>query len=261
MPLLLALAVSGAAEARPLQQVLNEGTLRVGVALSTPWALRGPDGELTGFEIDVAHKLAEDMEVEADIRVYEWDRLILALEAGEVDVVASGLAITPERALHVNFSEPYAIGGVSLATNVTKTANVQELDDLNTGARKIAAVEGSVATELVARLLPRAELVVFEDVQTAGSALVGGEVDGFLEEEPVPTFLALENPAAIDVPIARPLLETRTAFAVNKGDPDFVFFLNAWIAARAADTWLPTTNNYWFKSLSWRNRLEAPRRP
>ncbi len=256
--LLFTFALPAPAEARPLQQVLNEGTLRVGVVLSTPWTLRDADGELAGFEIDVARKLAEDMELEADIRVYEWDRLILALEAGEIDVIAAGLAVTLERALHVNFSEPYALGGVALATNLVNTSNVRELQDLNTGTRKIGAVEGSVATALAQRILPRAELVVFENVESAGNALVAGEIDGFLEEEPVPTFLALENPAMVDVPVARPLLETPTAFAVAKGDPDFVFLLNAWIEARNADTWLPTTTNYWFRSLAWRNRVESP---
>ncbi len=44
-------------------------------------------------------------------------------------------------------------------------------------------------------------------------------------------------------------------FAVNKGDPDFLAFLNAWITARNADTWLPTTASYWFESLRWRERL------
>jgi polar amino acid transport system substrate-binding protein len=54
--------------------------------------------------------------------------------------------------------------------------------------------------------------------------------------------------------MTRPLLASRAGFAVNKGDPDFLAFLNAWIVAREADTWLPTTTNYWFKSLGWRGR-------
>jgi polar amino acid transport system substrate-binding protein len=49
-------------------------------------------------------------------------------------------------------------------------------------------------------------------------------------------------------------------FAVNKGDPDFLAFLNAWITAHKADTWLPTTASYWFESLRWRERLGNGRR-
>ena len=92
--------------ARTLQQVLNDGTMRVGVALYTPWAMRSPSGELIGFEIDVGRKLAEDMGVDVEFSVYPWERIILALQSGEIDLIAAGLSITPERALHVNFSQP-----------------------------------------------------------------------------------------------------------------------------------------------------------
>ena len=74
-----------------------------------------------------------------------------------------------------------------------------------------------------------------------------------LDQEPVPTFLALAHPDVVDVPVNRPLLETRSAFAVGKGDPDFLAFLDAWIEAREADTWLPTTHRYWFRTLQWRD--------
>jgi polar amino acid transport system substrate-binding protein len=256
-----ALAATAAVEARNLQQVLNTGTLRVGVILFAPWATRDAAGELVGFEVDVARQVAADMGVEAQILAYDLDRLIPALESGEIDLVAAGLAITPERALHVNFSQPYAEGGITLATNLQKTADVTGIEDLNDPNRTVAVVAGSVALDLARRVLPLAQVRTFETAVAASDALLRGEVDAYLEDEPVPTFLALDHPATIDVPIARPLLPSRAGFAVNKGDPDFLAFLNAWIVAREADTWLPTTTSYWFKSLNWRGRLpDAPSR-
>ena len=252
--LLCALPFASAATARSLQQVLNQGTLRVGVALAAPWTLRGESGELTGFEIDVANKLAEDMQVRAELLVYAFADLIPALEAGEIDVIAAGLTIPPERALHVNFSQPYVSAGISLATNLTRTASVARFEELNAETYKIAAVENSVGAELARRLLPQADLVVFASIETASEALLAGAVDAYLEDEPVPTFLALEHGDTIDIPVARPLLETHAGFAVGKGDPDFLAFLNAWITAREADTWLPTTHRYWFRTLAWRDR-------
>ena len=117
------------------------------------------------------------------------------------------------------------------------------------------AVDGSAAAQLAKRLLPRAKLKLIASPAAASRALVLGEVDGYLEDEPVPTFLALDNPGVIDVPLARPLLASRSGFAVNKGDADFLAYLNAWIVAHEADTWLPSTTSYWFKSLRWRERL------
>lgn len=245
-----------AAWPRSLQQVLNTGTLRVGTALFAPWAARAPAGELVGFEVDVAKQLAADMGVKAEVLPYEFDRLIPALEAGEIDLIAAGLIITPQRALHVNFSAPYAESGVSLVTHSGRTAQVRALNDLDAPEFTLAVVSGSAAPELVRRILPRAEVEIFESTDAASAALLAGNVDAYLEDEPIPTFLALENPSTVDLPLDEPLLRSRAAFAIAKGDPDFLAFLNAWIEAREADTWLPSTIDYWFKSLRWRQRLE-----
>lgn len=258
---LATMALAGEAAARDLQQVLNTGTLRVGVTLFAPWAARGANGELIGFEADVARQLADDMGVKAQLVAYDVDRLVPALEAGEIDIIAAGLTITPERALHVNFSQPYAESGVALATHVARTANVRDLGALDNEEFTIAAVEGSVGAALARRIWPRARVQTFVSAGAASGALLAGEVHGYVEDEPVPTFLALENPGVIDVPTGRPLLASRAGFAVSKGDADFLAFLNAWIVAREADTWLPTTASYWFKSLRWRERLgDATRR-
>ncbi|HEX5418684.1 MAG TPA: transporter substrate-binding domain-containing protein [Gammaproteobacteria bacterium] len=245
------------AGARTLQAVLNHGTLRVGVALYAPWALRGQDGNLRGFEIDVAEKLAADMGVKPQIVAYDSKRLIPALQSGEIDIIAAGMTITPERALQVNFSQPYESGGIALAANLSSTNKAHALEDLNSDQFRFAAVKDSVAEQLARRVFPNAKLVTFKTGEAAAGALVAGKVDGYLEEQPAPMFLALEHPGKIDVPLARPLLETRSAFAVGKGDPDFLAFLDAWITAHEADTWLPSTYHYWFETLSWRNAGEA----
>jgi polar amino acid transport system substrate-binding protein len=252
---------AGPAAARELQEVLNTGTLRVGITLYAPWAMRGNDGQLVGFEVDVARQLAADLGVKAELLPYDVERLVPALESNEIDVIAAGLTITPERALHVNFSAPYAESGMTLATHSQSTAQVSDITALDSEEFTIAVVEGSVAVELARRLWPHAKISVLDSVDTATEALLTGKVHGYLEDEPVPTFLALANPDVVDVPTARPLLASRAGFAVNKGDPDFLAFLNAWIEAREADTWLPTTQSYWFKSLRWQERLrDATRR-
>jgi polar amino acid transport system substrate-binding protein len=216
-----ALAFGGNAAARDLQEVLNTGTLRVGVTLFAPWAARGANGDLLGFEIDVARQLAADMGVKAQISSYDVDRLVPALEAGDIDIIAAGLTITPERALHVNFSNPYAESGVGLATHVERTASVTDIKALDSDSITIAAVEGSVGVELARRLWPHARVQVFQSVEAASRALVAGEVHGYVDDEPVPTFLALENPGVVDTPTGRPLLASPAGFATTRAIPTF----------------------------------------
>lgn len=250
---LLGLAAAAAAPAGTLEQVLARGKLRVGVTLAAPWTMREESGDFRGFEIDVARKLAADMQVSVEFLRYDYDKLIKALEAGEIDIIAAGLSITPERALHVNFSMPYATSGIGMATNLSKTADVGQLEQLDAAAYTVGAPAKSVAADLARRVLPRAKLELFDSESGAAEALLAGKIDVYLDDEPIPHFLALEHPREIDVPIGEPLLKTPSAFAVNKGDPDFLAFLDAWIEARDADTWLPTTYQYWFRTLKWRD--------
>jgi polar amino acid transport system substrate-binding protein len=248
---IVVLGTGSAADASSLQEVLARGEIRVGVTVAAPWVMRDEEGQYSGFEIDVARRLAADLGVEVAFRRYEFGELIRALEGDEIDLIAAGLTISPERALHVNFSQPYAIGGIGIATNLASTADVGRLEDLDNPEFTIAVLDRSVAAELARRVLPSARLETFATEDDAAAALIAGDVDIYLDQEPIPTFLALAHPDVIDVPVNRPLLETRSAFAVGKGDPDFLAFLNAWIEAREADTWLPTTHRYWFRSLQW----------
>ena len=146
-------------------------------------------------------------------------------------MIAAGLAITPERALHVNFSYAVCRERHRRSRRICRARlKSSDIDALKERAYTIAAVEGSVAVALARRLWPRGEdRGVPLGRQQRREAMLAGEVHGYLEDEPVPTFLALENPDVMDVPTARPLLASRAGFAVNKGDPDFLAFLNAWI--------------------------------
>ena len=249
----LTVLATSSAVAGTLQQVLSRGNLRVGITLAEPWAMRDESGELSGFEVDVARKLAADMGVSVDFLRYDYDALVRALEAGEIDLIAAGFTVTPERALHVNFSNPYATGGVGIATNLETTADIARLEQLNAPEFTVATVASSVAEDLAERVFPRATRRTFRSEIDASEALVAGEVDVYLEREPVPSFLAVEYRRQVDVPLNEPLLPAPSAFAVTKGDPDFLAFLNAWIVAREADTWLPTLHHHWFKTLEWRN--------
>jgi len=245
------------AAARTLQQIRNSGELRIAIALASPWVMRDRGGEFIGYEIDIGRALAADLGVESHFVLYDANELMTAVEIGEADIVVAGLFITAERALHVNFSAPHTNGGLTLATRLEATREVESLADLDDSGYSLAVVANSPAAGLARRVLPRIQLREFDTPAAAAQSLVDGDVDAYIEEEPVPNFLALEHPGRIDVPIARPLLERRAGFAIAKGDADFLAYLNAWIVAREDDTWLPTTFRYWFRTIRWRERLAS----
>ena len=69
LPLLL-LSMSALTSADVLDDVLDRGTIRFGVAEFAPWTMISGSGELIGFEIDVARKIARDMGVKSEFRLY-----------------------------------------------------------------------------------------------------------------------------------------------------------------------------------------------
>ena len=238
-------------QASTLERVLQKGTLRVGVSLFTPWTMK-KDGKLVGFEIDVANQLAKDLGVQLELKEFDWQEIIPALLAKKIDIISAGMVITPQRALQVSFSQPYANSGIGLATNMALTQQFQSLGDLNHHDVTIGVVAGTVSEDLAKRVFPKAIIQRFQKSDEAIQAVIGGKVHGYVEHNPLPTFIALEHPTKVDKPLSQPLLTTKAGFAVNKGDPDFINFLNAWIIAREADAWLSAAHDFWFKSLSWR---------
>ncbi len=249
-PLLLVLAFSSVC-ADVLDDVLDRGTLRVGVAEFVPWTLRNKAGELVGFEIDVAKKIAADMGVEPSFKVYEWDEIIPALERGEIDVIAGGMAITPARALRVNFSRPLAKSGVGLATNTNMTQEIKSLSELNDKDITITTVSDTLAASVAERLFGNANLKVYDAPGPAEADVLEGRAHAYVAGMPEAQFLVLKNPVKLDLPIDEPLLASSEGLAVRKGEQQLLNFLDAWVTARTSDRWLQTTRDYWFSTLDW----------
>ena len=247
------LAVSAfSVHADVLDDVLASKTLKVGVSLFEPWTLKNESGELSGFEIDVANRIAKDMGVTAEFKVYEWDEIISGLAAGEIDVIAGGMAITPSRALKVNFSNPYAESGITLVANTEKTQGLTSLRDVNQENVVVAVISGSAAEELVQSLFDQATLLSVKTMDKGRDAVLDGSAHLLVASTPQPEFLGLLHPETLDLPLSNPLLSYKAGLAVAKGEQPLLNFLNAWIVARDADNWLDATHDHWFDSLDWR---------
>ncbi len=234
-----------------LDSILQRGTVRVGVSLFMPWTMRSDAGELSGFEVDVARQMAADIGVKPDIKVYDWNDIIPALEKGEIDLIAGGMAITPARALKINFSRPYAESGVVLVTNTARTRDVKDLKELNRAGVVLAAVEGTIGYDVAKPLFDKAELAAFKTRAEAEQAVLSGKAQAYVASMETANVFVLQHPDMVDKPMPRPLLAYSIAFGVRKGEQEWLNFLDAWVTARQTDKWLSTARKYWFESLDW----------
>ena len=113
-----------------IEDIKQAGVIRVGLSIFHPWAMYDKNGELIGFELDIARQLADDMGVEVEFVLTDWEQMIPSLNAGDFDVIISGMSITPSRNLVVNFTDPYAFSGMTLLANRALTEGFR-VEDFN----------------------------------------------------------------------------------------------------------------------------------
>jgi polar amino acid transport system substrate-binding protein len=228
----------------------------VGVSIFPPWVMRAKDGQLIGSEIDMARRLAADMGIAPDIGLYEWQQLIPALEKGDIDIIVSGMAIKPERALRVNFSRPYGDAGVGMAANTKQTTDFKSLDDMKKAGVNIGVISDTISASVATRMFSKTTIKSYATDDEALQALLSGDLHAVIAANPLPKFWSLKHAGKIDVPLAKPLLSFKEGLAINKGDADFLNFIDAWVVARSADAWIPSTRHYWLETLEWQEQVK-----
>jgi polar amino acid transport system substrate-binding protein len=240
-----------------LEQVIGQNRLRVGFATFVPWAMKDKQGEFTGFEIEVAQRLAQDMGVEIQFVPTKWSGIIPALLTGKFDIIIGGMGITPERNLKVNFSAPYEFTGMSIVANRKLAAGIDSLADFNAPDVTVVARIGTTAAAAAKKFLPEAQIRLFDDEGQALQEVLNNRAAAMVSSQPFPEFQAIKYADKLYLPLAgETFTKEPIGFAVRKGDPDFLNFLNNWILVRQADGWLQERYSYWFTTQDWKSRVE-----
>ncbi len=240
-----------------LAEIKKSGKLRVGVAKVVPWAFHDKNdktNKLIGFEIDVARKLARDLSVEVEFYPVHFDYLISDLLAERFDIIISGLSITAERALKVNFSAPYNVTNLTLAANEKMSKGFNTVESFNKKGITIGVVEGTTSEEIGSLTFPNAKIKHYEEDHALFLDLTENKINAAISDAPRPEAVARSFPGVVTTPL-KPLATYPAAFAVRRGDPDFINFLNAWIQERTVNGYLESRRKHWFDSFKWLESL------
>jgi len=269
--LLLALALTISASATPraqdvrqqlsstsvIEEIKHRGVLRIGLSTFVPWSMRDKKGDLIGFEIDVANKVATDMGVKTEFVPTAWDGIIPALLAGKFDVIISGMSITPERNLTVNFTVPYAHSGQQMTANKKLAGNLKSLDQFNDSNATITCRRGSSTCVAAQKVFPKVTLRQFDDDAQCLQEVLNGNAHAVITSAPKPRMWTLDHPDALFMPTEENLTKSDEAFAVRKGDPDATNFFNNWILFNTSNGWLNERHDYWFKGNTWKDQVAS----
>nr|WP_317200212.1 transporter substrate-binding domain-containing protein [uncultured Psychrobacter sp.] len=101
-----------------------------------PFNMTNADGSLSGFDVDVANALCEQMQAQCEIVAQDWDGIIPGLLAQKYDAVVAGMSITPERQDKVDFTEPYFANTMVWLTDTDSGFDPMAIKDLTLGGQR-----------------------------------------------------------------------------------------------------------------------------
>jgi polar amino acid transport system substrate-binding protein len=178
-------------QAAELAQIKERGYVIIGVKDNLrPLGFRDEAGALTGLEIDLARRIAQELFNDPNAIAFQplpnADR-IPALLSDQVDLVIARVAATPARARLVDFSKPYYLDGTTFVSR-----SVPTLRDLQ--QQSIAVLKGSSTIAVVRSLLPKAQLVGVDSYEEAHRLLEANQVGAFAADATVLTGWVQEFP-------------------------------------------------------------------
>ncbi len=235
-----------------LEQILKKGELRVGFEAGyMPFEMTDKKGEFVGFDIDVAKEMAKAMGVKFVPVNTAWDGIIPSLITGKFDIIMSGMTVTQERNLKVNFAEPYIIVGQTILLHKKHEGVVKSYKDLNDPKYVVTSKLGTTGEQATKRNIPKCTYKSFETETEAALEVVNGKADAYVYDKPNCVVFMAEQGTDKLIFLEEPFTYEPLAWAINKGDPDFLNWLNNFLSQIKNDGRYDVIYNKWIKSTDW----------
>ncbi len=273
---LLMPAPVGAADAElakdsTLEGILRRGELRVGLEVGyMPFEMidkrsglrqralrpgderhRGQQVSIIGFDVDIGREMAKALGVKFVPVNTLWTSIIPALTVGRFDIIISGMSVTEQRQQRVDFADPYMTIGQTVLLHKKHEGVVRTYEDLNDPAYTVTSKPGTTGEAAVVTLLPEATYQPFNTEIEAAMAVLVGEADAFVYDLPYHAVFFAMHGADKLVFLDEPFTTESLAWAIRKGDPDFLNWLNGFLREIKEDGRYQRIYERWFKSTDW----------
>ena len=235
-----------------IERIQTSGELVLGTPGDfPPFSVTSDQGDLIGFDISLARELAKSMNVNLRIARLPFHELIPSLEAGEVDMIMSGLSITPKRNMQIAFVGPYGNSGQAFLGRNEIVSSLQEPLDLNSEGLKIAVLQNTTAELTVRTVLPKTEAIITQSLDQALIKLLNNEIDGIISDYPfckVSEFRFGNRGFSVYDKI---LSYEQLGIGVPPDDPLFINLLTNYLNLLVGSGALKAMQEFWFKSSDW----------
>jgi polar amino acid transport system substrate-binding protein len=243
-----------------LQARIDAGKVTVGIHNRRPWGFRDADGKVAGFHPDLVRTALAPLGItEINFVISDFGALIPGLQAKRIDMIASGISITPERCTQVIFSEPDLSVTDAIIVKKGNPKQVFSFDDIVENEDFVlGGGRGTLNTKnALAAGIPEDRVQQFPGTQEALSALMSGRVDGNVISGPTATMLLEDENLADKLERVTPFsglmrdngepVALYTAIAFRPDDTELRDAYNARLAEMTADgTVAEIRNRYGF---------------
>lgn len=163
-----------------------------------PMGFRDDQGELTGFDVDLAKEVGERLNIDVRFQPIDWDAKVLELNSGTIDMIWNGLTITDSRLEEMVFSNPYLENTqMVMILKDAEITSIADLAGLKVGVQISSASEDAVVANAINDDL--GELVKFDTFNSALLELQNQTVDAVVIDEIMGRYIMSLNPGIYDV--------------------------------------------------------------
>ncbi|MEH6590364.1 MAG: transporter substrate-binding domain-containing protein [Halioglobus sp.] len=235
-----------------LQRVIDFKVLKVGMSGDQPpFNAVSKAGSPMGFDVDLAKALANAMSVKLELKAMPFGELMGALENDEIDMVISGMEITPQRTEQASFVGPYMMSGKSILTKNSVLANAKGSDDFNRDNLKLVALKGSTSADFVTAVAPNAQLITVDHYNEGVAMILEDKADGMVADMPICVLSVLRFPEAGLTTLKQPLTVSPVGIAISKDDPQFLNLVENYLDAYGKVGLLSKMRKKWFEDKGW----------
>jgi Na+/H+-dicarboxylate symporter len=248
-----------AAETGPLIDAINRRrTLRVGyLPESLPFAFFNEQGDLVGFDIELAHRLAGELRLGLEFVPVTREHLQDQLATGYCDLVMSGVAVTTLRASQILFSASYLDETVALVVRDGVRDQFTSWNQIRARPHLVLAMpDVPYYVDKIRERLPNADIRLVQEITALFDGRTGSDVDAFaLPAERGSAWTLIYPQFSVVVP-EPDVVKIPLAYPIARADHAFAGFINTWISLKREDGTLEVLYKYWILGQN-----AAPQRP
>lgn len=209
---------------------LAKEALRVGLSPDYPPLAYLDNGELSGIDVAAAQVIAKQLDRKVKFVQMPFAQLIPALEAGEIDIIMSGMTITPERSGKVAFSNPYLDAGQMAIIRFADAAQFGFKGALFRPGARVAVQGDTTSEQFAAQYLKNAEVTRCNSTNEAFALLKSGKVDFLVHDAATSWALATDKDKQDLMSLNHHLTDEKLGWAMRKDNTALLQTINEQLA-------------------------------